>query len=116
MKVLVVEDDDLVRMVAVEALTEQRFEVIEVATGEEALERCREGGADVLVTDICLPGTITGWDIAECCRSAKPGIAVVYASGFSHGSPRPVPGSVFFPKPYRLDQLLAAIRDFDRPS
>lgn len=111
MKVLIVEDDPLVRIMAVEALEEVGFEVLEAETGERALELCREGSADVLFTDIRLPGPINGWDIAEKCRAAKPDMPVIYATGFSHTEPRPVPGSIWFQKPYRPDQLVSAIRN-----
>src|SRR5215207_3232601 len=47
-----VEDDNLVRTVTVDALEEEGFEVIEAATAEEALDRCRERIADALLTDI----------------------------------------------------------------
>jgi CheY-like chemotaxis protein len=99
MKVLVVEDDELVREVAVEGLMEAGFEVVEAASAEEALARCEEHVADVLFTDIRLPGSLDGWDVAEQCRETNPGLPVIYATGFSHVRPRPVPGSVWFQKP-----------------
>jgi CheY-like chemotaxis protein len=99
MKVLVVEDDELLRVVTTEALEEEGFEVIEAATGEEALEKCQEHIADALLTDIMLPGKISGWDIAEHCREANPHLPVVYVSGYSFPKARPVPGSCFFTKP-----------------
>jgi CheY-like chemotaxis protein len=110
MKILVVEDDALVRVMAVEALTDEGFEVIEAETGEQALEYCRESAADVLFTDIRLPGPVNGWDVAEQCRELNPRLPVIYATGHSHIQPRPVPGSVWFQKPYRPDQVVTAIR------
>jgi len=110
MKILVVEDDHLVREMAVEALTDEGFEVIEAATGEDAIAYCREGAADVLFTDIRLPGSVTGWDIAEECRRINPTMPVIYATGYSHVGPRPVAGSVWFQKPYRPEQVVDAIR------
>jgi CheY-like chemotaxis protein len=114
MKVLVVEDDPFVRLFAVEVLEEEGFEVIEAETGEQGLERCQERAADVLFTDIRLPGSITGWDIAEHCRDANPAMPVIYATGFSDIVARPVPGSVLFQKPYRAEQLINTIRDLTR--
>jgi CheY-like chemotaxis protein len=111
MRVLIVEDDPLVRLMAAEALADEGFDVIEAETGEEALQHCRDGAADVLFTDIRLPGVITGWDVAEQCRETNPAIPVIYATGFSHMQPRPVPGSVWFQKPYRPDQVVSAIRN-----
>ena len=110
MRVLVVEDDPQVRTFAVAVLEDEGFEVIEAETAEEGLDRCRDALADVLFTDIRLPGTLTGWDIAEQCRRSKPDMPVIYATGFSDIVARPVPGSVFFQKPYRAEQLVSTIR------
>jgi CheY-like chemotaxis protein len=109
MKVLVVEDEDLVRTVAVQALEEAGFEVIEAATGEEALARCEEWVADALFTDIRLPGNVDGWDIAERCREVNPKLPVVYTTGYSAQKPRRVPGSRLLHKPYELAQVVDTI-------
>jgi CheY-like chemotaxis protein len=107
--ILVVEDDHLIREMAVEALADAGFEVIEAATGEEAVGYCKEKIADLLFTDIRLPGTITGW-VAERCREANPALPVIYATGFSAVHPRPVPGSTLFQKPYTPEQLVSAVQ------
>jgi DNA-binding NtrC family response regulator len=91
MKVLVVEDDDLLREIVVEALEDAGFQVIEAATGEDAMDRCSDRVADALFTDIRLPGDIDGWTIAEHCRSVDPKLPVIYATGYSHVRHRPVP-------------------------
>ncbi|HEX2134853.1 MAG TPA: response regulator [Microvirga sp.] len=109
MNVLVVEDEFLVRETIVEELREAGFEVVEAATGEEAVQLCET--IDVLFTDIRLPGSLTGWDIAERCRAARPNLPVIYATGYSHVEPRRVPGSVFFRKPYRAANVIRAIRE-----
>jgi CheY-like chemotaxis protein len=111
MKVLVVEDDDLVRTVVVDALEEAGFQVIEAATGEQAMARCKERTADALFTDITLPGRIDGWDIAEYCREADPHLPVVYATGYSIKLRRLVPGARLFQKPYNLGAVTETIRD-----
>jgi len=100
--VLVVEDEMLVRLAVVEALQEAGFSVLEAGTGEEALAHCSRHAADALVTDICLPGKITGWEVAEKCREHNPRLPVIYASAFSPEAARLVPGSVSLAKPYRL--------------
>jgi CheY-like chemotaxis protein len=115
MRVLIVEDDPLVREMAVEVLTDEGFDVIAAETGEEALAHCREHAADLLFTDIRLPGELNGWDVAEHCRKSNPDIPVIYATGFNHMSPRPVPGSIWFQKPYRPEQILAAVRSMAPP-
>lgn len=111
MKVLLVEDEALVRMMAAEMLTDAGFEVIEAASGEEALEACKVHQADVLFTDIRLTGKLTGWDVAEHCRADNPDLPVIYATGYSEAAPRRVPGSAFFRKPYRGAEILKTIRD-----
>ena len=75
-KVLLVEDEPMVRSVAERALTRHGYTVITADNGEDALECCRNGGADVLITDIRLPGPVDGWDIAECCRADHPTLHV----------------------------------------
>jgi CheY-like chemotaxis protein len=114
MKILVVEDEELLRAMAVDALSDAGFEVIEAATGEDALARCKEHDADVLFTDIRLPGKIDGWDIAERCRVANPDLPVVYATGYNIVPERRVPGSRFFNKPYHPDEVIGAIRELLR--
>ena len=54
-------------------------------TGKQALAWCKRRVADVLVTDIRLPGRIDGWQIAERCREHDPGLPVIYATA-SHRS------------------------------
>ena len=117
MRVLVVDDDDLVRTVAVDTLEDAGFEVIEAATAEEALDRCEERTADVLFTDIML--SEDGWDIAERCREAHPDIPVIYTTGYSLRAHRPVPGSRLLHKPYQsaeLVRVISAVVGQSRPS
>ncbi|MGL3104885.1 response regulator transcription factor [Bradyrhizobium sp. BR 1432] len=68
MSVLLVEDDPLIREFVAEALREAGYHVIHVSTGEEALAWCQRHVADVLVTDVRLPGQVDGWQIAERYR------------------------------------------------
>jgi CheY-like chemotaxis protein len=110
MKILVVEDDPLVRIVVVEALLDAGYAVLEAENGAEALEQLKHA-PDVLFTDIRLPGTLTGWDIAERCRENHRQIPVIYVTGYSPVLRRPVPGSLFFQKPYTPEQILTAIRN-----
>ena len=113
-RILVVEDDPLVREFVVEALREEGFHVIHASNGEEALAWCSRQVADVLVTDINLPGRIDGWQIAERCREHDPGLPVIYATGFSPVEARPVPGSLTLQKPYHPDRIVKAVRDLGR--
>jgi CheY-like chemotaxis protein len=89
-RILFVEDDPLIREFIVEALREEGYDVIHACDGEEALAWCKRTAADVLVTDVRLPGKIDGWQIAEHCRQHHPALPVIYATGFSPVTPRPV--------------------------
>ena len=109
MRVLVVEDDPLIREFVVEALREEGFDVVQAADAEEALEWCRRRFADVLVTDVRLPGTVDGWQIAERCRQHNPDLPVIYATGFSPVTPWPVAGSMLLQKPFQVEELAAKI-------
>ena len=80
MRVLVVEDDPLIREFVVEALREAGYHVVHASTGEEAMAWCKRRFADVLITDIQLPGKIDGWQIAEHCREHDPELPVIYAT------------------------------------
>lgn len=116
MKVLVVEDDTLIREFVVEALWEEGFDVVHAANGEEALEWCRRRFADVLVTDVRLTGKVNGWQIAERCREHDPGLPVIYATGFSPVAPRPVPNSMLLQKPFHPQEIVKAVKQVTKPS
>jgi len=107
--VLLVEDDPLIREFVVEALRDAGYHVIHASTGEEALEWCKRHVADVLVTDVRLPGQVDGWQIAERCREHDPELPVTYATGYSPAAPRPVPGSRIVKKPFHPDEVVRIV-------
>lgn len=88
----------------------ERFRVVEATSGDEALPVLQSGGIDVLVTDISMPGTLDGWALAEQARRMEPRLAVVYSTSGPVDAERKVRGSLYLRKPYRLDALVAAIR------
>ena len=114
MRILVVEDDPLIREFMVEALREEGFDVIHATNGEEALAWCGRHVADVLITDIMLSGSVDGWQIAERCREHDPGLPVIYANGFSPVAPPPLPSSLSLREPYHPDEIVQAVRHVTR--
>jgi two-component system OmpR family response regulator len=110
--ILVVEDDWVVRIAIADFLRVQGYIVAEAATGEEALAllTCDNEPVDLLFTDIQLGGRMSGWEVAEAFRTAKPHSPVVYASGHPPDERRRVSGSLFFRKPYVPDKILRACR------
>lgn len=109
-RVLVVEDEMLVRLSVAEELEDAGYHVIEAADGQAALAVLHgDDRIDVVFTDIRMPGGIDGWDLAERARTIRPDIPVIYATGFSGDDLRLVPGARFLKKPYRIGDILSAI-------
>src|SRR4051812_48920497 len=113
MKILVVEDEWLVRELVVEELRGAGFEVLEAETGAEAMARFEQQDPDLLMTDIRLPGGMDGWEIAERCRFAKPRLPVIYATAYCPQT-RMVRGALLLHKPFRAAQILSAIEQLTR--
>jgi CheY-like chemotaxis protein len=109
MKILVVEDDPFVREMAVAGLEDAGFEVIEAASGEEALWLLQGGLAvDALLTDIRMPGA-NGWAVARAFRERFPDLPVVYVTGYAEQM-QPVPGGIIISKPYRMSHVAGVLR------
>jgi CheY-like chemotaxis protein len=107
--ILVVEDDYFVREDMVTYLHDAGCAVVEAETGERAIDICKSGvPVDLVFTDVQLPGSANGFDVAETFRAARADIPVVYASGNSGNRDRCVAGSLFFGKPYRASEILTA--------
>ena len=108
--IMFVEDQPTVRYTVAARLIEAGYDVIEVASGEEALAMLHGATRiDALLTDLRLPGAIDGWDIAETARQLRPGLPVIYASAYSYVTPRQVPGSLMLDKPYPPQALIDAL-------
>jgi PAS domain S-box-containing protein len=82
-RVLVVEDEAGVRRTVVRTLTRLGYQVVEAASGAQALERWAEAGADLLVSDMVMPGGMNGLELAERLRRERPGLRVLLMSGYS---------------------------------
>jgi two-component system, response regulator PdtaR len=108
--VLVVEDEDLVRMMASDMLEDAGFTVIEAAYADEAGD-ILESRADIGVrfTDIEMPGSMSGFAFAAQVAERWPHIRLVITSGRCRPAPRDVPDhGMFVPKPYLVEQVLSA--------
>jgi CheY-like chemotaxis protein len=113
--ILLVEDDPLVRMLAADALSHAGLDVVEAEDAQEALAQLKSvEGISILLTDIGLPGSIDGWELADLATAMKPGLHVVYVTGSDAGDRRTVEGSRFLSKPYSPDALIAICKAFDR--
>ena len=111
-KILLVEDDDLIRLLLSEAMADQGFEVVLAATGDEAMASlAKDGHFDLLLTDIQLPGTLDGLDIARAARHAQPTMPIIFTTGQPDRMDRWLAGATdtFIPKPYRPSDICAAV-------
>lgn len=111
--VLFVEDEDDLRTVVVEALTDQGFSVTSASDGIEACAHLRgDTRYAVVVTDVSMPGGVSGLEVAAEVAQAQPDARVLVVSGLQRSQLPPIPASVrFLPKPYRFKQLITAIHE-----
>ncbi|WNW10477.1 response regulator [Pseudomonas sp. DTU_2021_1001937_2_SI_NGA_ILE_001] len=103
--ILVVEDDDIVRMLIVDVLEELEYQVLEASDAESALARLKDGSAhiDLLMTDQGLPD-MKGTELARQARQLRPEVPVLFASGYSENIEVP-DGMHSIGKPFSIDQL-----------
>lgn len=114
--VLVVEDEPLVRDYVSDILGQSGFDVVEAATGEEALSRLAEGGVCAVVSDVAMPGRLNGFELARRVREKSPRTGVVLVSGVLEPSKAHLPGGVrFLTKPVKASTLLRLVREVADP-
>jgi YesN/AraC family two-component response regulator len=115
LRVLLVEDDFLVRQMIAEALSDEGFEVIEASSGDEGAKLLIDpDDIDIIFTDVRMPGLLDGIDLALRARELHPRIAVIVVSGYApllvERLNKLDPPPAFFGKPYRSGEIIQAIR------
>ena len=113
--ILLVEDEDAVRVFAARALKNKGYKVLEARTGEQALDILRDTPAvDLMITDMMMPG-MDGGTLARLIRVERPEIRIIVISGYSEEVAR---GDIvdtadfhFLPKPFSLGQLASKVKD-----
>jgi len=111
--VLIVEDESLIRMDAVNMIRTAGFDVVEAANADEAIS-ILEGRLDITIvfTDIQMPGSMDGLKLAAAIRGRWPPIKIVATSGLLRISEDDLPsGSRFLRKPYSDHQIIGALRE-----
>ena len=118
-RVLVVEDDALVRVAAVESLADLGLAAEEAETGRQALGvLAAHGDIDLLITDVGLPD-IDGHDLAAEARKLRPSLKIILASGYSGPGRHPrrngeLPADILhLTKPYEAADLRRAIESLE---
>jgi PAS domain S-box-containing protein len=111
--VLVVEDNDDVRELAEQVLQMEGYAVQSAGSGEQAMEVLRQGArADLLFTDVIMPGGINGLELVEQARTLRPGLPVLVTTGYMDELPQGgrSGGLEILAKPYRQEDLLEKVR------
>jgi CheY-like chemotaxis protein len=112
--VLLVEDEENLRRAASRILKSLGYTVFETGSGPEALAYLRNGGqADLLFSDVVMPGGMTGIELAETARAAWPHLKILLTSGYSEVLVREssdrLDGIHLIGKPYRKQELAAKL-------
>ncbi|SDT43586.1 response regulator [Bradyrhizobium canariense] len=110
--VLIVEDEFLLRMDAVDMISAAGFTVVEAANADEAIE-ILEVRPDITVvfTDIQMPGSMDGLKLARAVRGRWPPIKIIATSGLNVGQADLPEGGRFLPKPYNAAQVTGVLRE-----
>jgi signal transduction histidine kinase len=115
--VLVVEDEPVLRDLALLILQDCGYRVLDAGSGVEALTiwQQHQGDIDLLLTDMIMPDGLSGKDLAETLVSYKPGLKVIFTSGYNVEDIRAdmagKNGSRFLQKPYSRSTLAQAVRE-----
>jgi CheY-like chemotaxis protein len=110
-RVLVVEDEDVVRGLVRHVLAGDGHDVAVAANADEALALVESGPFDLLLTDLTLPG-VDGGALAARLRERDPGLKVVYMSGHADDAVADGhPASVFLQKPFAAGELTRTVRE-----
>ncbi|HEY8370269.1 MAG TPA: response regulator [Thermodesulfobacteriota bacterium] len=114
--ILLVEDDDLVRRLARQALEDSGYRILEASDGDDAkrVSETHAGPIDLLLTDVVMP-RLNGPDLARLLAAARPGLPVLYMSGYAdqaiYRSGVLDQGASFLAKPFTLEALRRRVRE-----
>ena len=111
--VLIVEDEAIVRLEAVDFIRDAGFDVLEASNADEAI-RILESRMDVTIvfTDVDMPGSMDGVRLAHAIRGRWPPIRLVVASSYTHLDEDDLPsGSRFLVKPYRHREVVKTLHE-----
>ena len=105
--ILVVEDETLIRWNAVEMIFDAGWEALEAANAQEALERLSDNPSiSLLFTDVNMPGSLNGVELAQLVHRSHPHMQIVITSGRGAVQDAEIPDDgTFLPKPYGVHDL-----------
>ena len=107
--VLVVDDEVLIRFLMAEELRNAGYNVIEASSADEALVLlCAQVPADLMISDVRMPGIMDGVGLARAARVIRPELAIALSSAHFNPAADELAGVVddFLPKPYLSNRLI----------
>jgi CheY-like chemotaxis protein len=112
---LIVEDEELIRVALADYFQDCGFKVLETATADAAVEILEKSGlvVDLVVSDVRTPGAIDGFELAQWIREHQKGLPVILTSGDAMKSKLAkdlCKEEAFLQKPFRQDALLTQVR------
>jgi CheY-like chemotaxis protein len=111
-RVLVVEDEVMIRSMLADSLRDAGCDVVEAASADEALSILKASESPhVVVTDVRMPGESDGLSLAAAVRETWPWLKVIVTSGNAPADGSAAVADLFFPKPYELFRVAAAVRE-----
>lgn len=112
--VLVVDDEEAVRSLVADILTEGGYRVETAEGGGEAVHKLEKGGFDLVITDLGMPG-VSGWDVAKFCRRTHPATAIILLTGWGATLDAEAAGSSgvdkILKKPFEMEEILRAAHE-----
>ena len=100
-RILVVDDDDIVRKAAVDLVEHLGYWTVAATSAEEAVQLVREGGVDAVLTDVIMPG-MNGYELAERIREMDAAMPIICGTGYDNVPRNPRCCDALIRKPYRL--------------
>ena len=116
-RILIVDDEPLIREVLAEVLADEGYAVHSAADGQEALEAIAADLPDLVITDVMMP-RLSGWDLLDRVRQQHPLLPMILISAVGQRAARPerlTDHTAFLAKPFALDELLALITRLTEP-
>ena len=114
--VLVVEDEDAVRLIVRRVLRDQGYEILEARDGNEALRVCAQRGdaIDLVLSDVIMPG-MGGRELSRALAASRPGVPILFMSGYNDdgelaGSGADL-GTGVLAKPFTAETLATQVRE-----
>jgi two-component system, response regulator PdtaR len=110
--IMIVDDEPLIRMHARQIVEQAGYSAVEAADADHALELLSDDGVSVVVTDVQMPGSMDGLELAHAVKAAWPSIVIVVMSGRHLPLPADLPeGTRFLSKPFSEQRLVDVLAD-----